>query len=477
MFLSIFLQKGAAFPPWPGSYTIFGTWKVPYANLTNQIVISQEPSRQYINKLNGVNQIWQTTDEEKFYRKIVVADNQSICYDYNMSEGYQNEMVQFLPDPDGFYLKKGTYPYNGRQCDLWEKVIDGPKVSTYRVYIDRATGNPVGFVTKAISIFHSHYDIYVLDIERFERYPLPGAWNLPEICNNPVHYDPYPGAIQHGYGYKNSQSHSTNKQRYLHEKYGVSLGYRKSEGPVVDVCDTYYARGDINLSLYPEFSYRTNLDPNGDSPQNGKPRDQVSCGSCWAFSTAEVIESQFATKTGQFRQVSVNQIMDCTWDANNTGCQGGETAPALSSMIINQLDVASEEEYPYLGVSGICNRKPDHPMGRVTGCYHIDRTTQAVKEALIKFGPLSIAINVIEDMMLYTGGVIDNQECIGSADSLAHAVLLTGWRIIDGKEAWEVKNSWSTYWGYEGYLYIQSEHQEWNCGVTTEVVAAVVDLA
>ena len=193
--LSLFSQKVASFPAWPGSYTIYGTWKVPYANLSNPLIVSQEPSRQYIKKLNGLLEVWQTTKDEAFYRKIIVANNQSICYDYDMSNGYQNEMIQFLPDPEGFYLKEGTYPYNGRQCDLWEKVIDGGKVSTYRVYIDKKTGNPVGYVTKAISIFSSHYDIYVLDIDRFEKYPLPGAWNIPSLCDHPSQSDPYPSAL------------------------------------------------------------------------------------------------------------------------------------------------------------------------------------------------------------------------------------------------------------------------------------------
>jgi cathepsin L len=77
-------------------------------------------------------------------------------------------------------------------------------------------------------------------------------------------------------------------------------------------------------------------------------------------------------------------------------------------------------------------------------------------------------------MLLYSG-VFDDPECTGAASDLSHAVVLTGWKVINGVEAWEIKNSWSCYWGWEGYIYIQAENQEWNRGVTTDPVAVVVD--
>jgi C1A family cysteine protease len=215
----------------------------------------------------------------------------------------------------------------------------------------------------------------------------------------------------------------------------------------------------------------------------GPPRDQVACGSCWAFATAEVMESYIArAKNVSHRDISVNQIMDCTWDNNNNGCQGGEVDLAYSSMMARNLAVAWESDYPYLGVSGYCNQDPGHykSAGHISACWHIGKkgegsTRNLIKQALMHHGPLAIGINVVESMLLYSGGVFEDKTCTGAIDDLVHAVVLTGWKVIDGKEAWEVKNSWSTYWGWDGYVYIQSENQEWNCGVTTDVVA--VELA
>jgi hypothetical protein len=48
---------------------------------------------------------------------------------------------------------------------------------------------------------------------------------------------------------------------------------------------------------------------------------------------AEPIESQFALRTDVNHAISVHQIMDCTWDSNNSGCGDGEVNQALSSMM------------------------------------------------------------------------------------------------------------------------------------------------
>ena len=83
-------------------------------------------------------------------------------------------------------------------------------------------------------------------------------------------------------------------------------------------------------------------------------------------------------------------------------------------------------------------------------------------------------INGVETMRQYTEGVIVDETCTGSAGDLVHEVLLTGWKVIDGVEAWEIKNSWSDMWGNDGYIYIQSKDQEHNCGVTTDAKIPII---
>jgi len=489
MFLFSLIAQTVSFPQWPPRYTIRGTWKVPYTNLSNPITIVREPGRQYTDQLNGLERIWNSGPEERIHRKIVGAGDKMVCFTIPDDEPFDIEFTEFLPSPEGFSLQQGDYSYHGKLCDLWVKKIDGGKTQTYKMYIDKA-GNPVAYVLQAVSMFHSHYDVYILEIDEFINDILPGYWNIPTMCKD-AKPDPYPGN-QFNLFFPSPKNDNTLKNLKAQKSAGKNVSSRfihmdpssfrktiqmKRENRArrllgqndVEYCQTYY--GTPQFPLPAEFSWRnaTNV--------VGKPRDQVACGSCWAFSTAEAVESQFAIKTGKFREISTNQIMDCTWDTNNNGCSGGEVAPALYSLMKNKIPIAYESEYPYLGASGYCNKNIQDVAGYIAGCYQIDKKSDTIKEALIKFGPLAIAINVISEMSFYNGGVIDNQKCTGTPEDLVHAVLLTGWKVIDGKEAWEIKNSWSTYWGYEGYIYIQSEHQEWNCGVTTDAVAPIVALA
>lgn len=473
---------------WPPSYTLRGTWKVPYTNLSNSLLVVHEPKRQYTSELNGLLRQWNTGPEERIHRKIITAYDREICYNYPTTGVWDIELTEFLPDPEGYAEQPGLYQYNGRLCRMYMKVLDTDKTQTWKMYVDRESGAPVAYVAQAISIYGSHYDVYVLEINEFQPYALPGVWDIPTLCDNAT-TDPYPGEQYNLFfpkkGVRPASAGANHTLRFAHmakenwvRSIAPSLKQRKNlmkmsqyADKVEDVCEVWPPAGvEINKSALPEsFSWR-------DYPEIvGKPRDQVACGSCWAFGTAELLESQFAIKYGKFREVSVNQILDCTWDAENFGCQGGEVGPALSSLMYKNMKIATEKEYPYLGLSGICAKSIEDPLGSIKRCYHIRSTTDAVKQALLKFGPLAISINVIEEMSLYTSGVFDNEQCTGTDSEMVHIVQLTGWRVIDGKEAWEVKNSWSTYWGDEGYIYIQSKNQEWNCGVTTRAVAVEVE--
>jgi C1A family cysteine protease len=475
---------------WPPSYTIIGTWNVPYTNLSNPLIVVHEPNRQYTDQLNGVERIWSTTAEQHFHRKVVGAGDEFICYDYDkVAAEWDIELTEFLPNPTGYRKKNGTYPYNGHLCNLYEKVEAGGKTQTWRLYTDIETNDPVAYVAQAISLYGSHYDVYVLEIQEFIPDALPGVWTLPSLCDHPTRPDPYPG---NGFNLffpgrddaskKNRQilarSGVNHTRRFTHmsaDKWHHSIhrrkGLKSTRGDALDLCEPWAVPAN-KVELPVNFSWRDvgNV--------VGPVRDQVACGSCWAFATAEVLESQVAIRTGRNRPVSVNQIMDCTWDNTNEGCQGGEVNFAFASMINSSLKIALNDDYPYIGVSGRCASETDfETIGTVAKCYHIPRKTETVMDALFRLGPLAIGIAVSDSMLLYTNGTFNDTTCTGAADDLVHAVVLTGWKVLDGVFTWEVKNSWSTHWGDEGYVYIQGENQEWNCGVTTDVVAVEVALS
>jgi len=53
----------------------------------------------------------------------------------------------------------------------------------------------------------------------------------------------------------------------------------------------------------------------------GPIKDQGTCGSCWAFSTASCAESAWGIKTGLLFDISEQHLLDC--DTGSDGCKGG----------------------------------------------------------------------------------------------------------------------------------------------------------
>jgi len=75
--------------------------------------------------------------------------------------------------------------------------------------------------------------------------------------------------------------------------------------------------------------------------------DQGQCGSCWAFSTVESIDSAFAVSKGTspVPNLSEQQVTSCSSSYGEFGCNGGNVVPAYKYVLAHPL--ATNAQYPY----------------------------------------------------------------------------------------------------------------------------------
>ncbi|UCH94026.1 MAG: C1 family peptidase, partial [Candidatus Aminicenantes bacterium] len=174
-------------------------------------------------------------------------------------------------------------------------------------------------------------------------------------------------------------------------------------------------------------------------------RDQGPCGSCWDFATHAPFEGSYHIINGVIIDSSEQDTLDCNpW---GYGCDGGWWA----HQYLIDVGSATEAAYPYTAVKGPCQTKP-RPYKAVAWGYVSSNpipTITELKQALCKYGPLSVAVYVTPLFQAYTGGVFN--ACI-SAPGVNHGVTLIGW--ADSKKAWLIENSWNTTWGESGYMWI-----------------------
>jgi C1A family cysteine protease len=178
--------------------------------------------------------------------------------------------------------------------------------------------------------------------------------------------------------------------------------------------------------------------------------NQGQCGSCWAFSATETIESYFAVGGGQLTQLSMEQIVDC--DTSDNGCNGGMPSSAYN-YVQSAGGIDSYSSYPYTaesGQAGSCQFNQQNVVTNVAGQNSISGETGMYQQmSSSSGGPCSVCVDA-SSWQNYQGGVLTS--CTNNVD---HCVQATGYYNYGQSGAyWNVRNSWGTDWGESGYIWV-----------------------
>jgi len=184
-------------------------------------------------------------------------------------------------------------------------------------------------------------------------------------------------------------------------------------------------------------------------------KNQGSCGSCWAFSAAETLESHLAIATGEaVQELSPQQLVSCSPNPEHCGGTGGcqgSTQPLAFNYTVDA-GITSEKSYPYKGSTGSCQQSKILPVAFNDGYAQlpVNNYTALIGSVATK-GPIAISLAAAGSaFQFYGGGVVSN--C--NDYDMDHAVQLVGYGTDGGKDYWLVRNSWGS-WGEHGYIRLQ----------------------
>ncbi|GBF93582.1 hypothetical protein Rsub_06302 [Raphidocelis subcapitata] len=439
-----------------------------------------------------------------------------------------------LPDLSaGGWEPTGESVLDGRAVVQWRlkrRQEAGEKTDEYFFYVT-TDGAPVKLHSVGRDFFeHSHYDEYIYDFTAWQPGPVdPSVFKLPDLCSG---LEAAPGEARRGAGALLAAAalpaaHLEGRDRAHYVAFSRQQG-REHEGPEdfarraaafgenkarIDAHNAAVVRGgpdapthtlalnrfgdwtreeregallgrglvrsgkprmpplEVFQRTLPDEELPDSLDWRG-SPADFAVKDQAQCGSCYAFAATGTLEGAWFVHTGNGRSFSEQQMIDCAWDEGPKGCDGGDPIDVFE-YVAKKGGIAQTQDYPYRGLNGYCRDNVTRMEGLFRGYARVpSRDEAAVREALLMHGPLSVGVDADFDFAFYSGGIYHEKRCALRPAKLNHAVVLVGYGSDRGRGFWVVKNSWSKYWGVDGYIKIRRAGND--CGIASDAVYALV---
>lgn len=226
---------------------------------------------------------------------------------------------------------------------------------------------------------------------------------------------------------------------------------------------------------------------------NRRIRDQRGCGSCWAISTATVLEAHCELYTGSRRTFSPQQIVECTPNPRHCGGDGGckgATAELAMEWVLRH-GCAKESHVPYTGTDGTCtvsspglqlsqllnnatsasesevaNLVPDVASSfGMTGWETLPKNKyEPLLRTIADKGPVVVSVDA-SSFHMYQSGIFNG--CAKDA-IIDHAVTAMGYGVENGVKFWLIQNSWGEDWGENGHIRLFRHDGDDFCGMNAK---------
>ena len=208
-----------------------------------------------------------------------------------------------------------------------------------------------------------------------------------------------------------------------------------------------------------------------------KTKNQLACGSCWAFATNAAVQTAWVIYNEQKLQkdidapdLSEQHLVDC--ETGSYGCNSGYVHKSMNYYLKNSPKYT--KDYQYNAVDGYCKaNNTSDAIPVLKTWYQPIRYNDRDMRFHLNYGVLTVDLRSVEKVFkFYAGGVIgDSDPKICGYKHTHDVTLVASYTEPNGSRYWVLQNSWGEEWGEKGFVRIARKsnyvgYKDWGvCGI------------